>query len=106
VHGDAALDVAVHEGDPGDRAAVRALEHPAVLEGPQVLADRDLGDAEHRRKVIDVRASAGRDMLGDARLPLIGEHAPLVARPLAHRRSVASVSIHFKLRLTLASRLD
>jgi hypothetical protein len=35
-------------------------------------------------------------VLGDARLPLIREHAPLIARPLGHRPSLLWLSIDFK----------
>ena len=52
-----AIDVGVHR----ERAAVRALEQPALLQRAQVLADRRLGDAEGLRQLADPRATAHGD---------------------------------------------
>jgi hypothetical protein len=60
-----------------ERPAVGALEQPLGLEGPQVLADRRLRDAEQRRQLADAGAAAHGHELGDLRLALVSEHRAL-----------------------------
>ena len=59
-----------------DRAAVSADEPALGLQGHEVLADRDLGDAEPAREVRDARTPLRGDELGDQVLALAGEDLP------------------------------
>ena len=51
-------ELAVDDRMQGERAAVGALEHPALLQRAEVLADGRLGDAELLRELADARAAA------------------------------------------------
>ena len=58
----------------GDRAAVRADDAGDGLEGDEVLADGDRGDAEPGDEVRDPGTALLLDDAGDLVLPLPGEH--------------------------------
>ena len=62
-----------------DRAAVRPDEPALGLEGQQVLADRDRGDAEPGGQIVHAGASVLLDDARDVVLAFAGEDVPRVA---------------------------